>query len=349
MAASKTYETIQSQPRELRRLLTEGWEGADEAAARLASARRVFLIGTGTSLHACQVGEHLLRLAGLDAWAVPAMDFSLYPRPLRGDDAAIVVSHRGTKLFSVRGLKQAFAEGLSVIGVTGQGSPMEGPQVILRTVPQETSSCHTASYTTAMLVLAQIAVRLGALTGRTAAANLRPDLERLPDWVERVLLREDDVRAVAHDAARRPRLMYTGAGPNSPTATEGALKAKEAAYVTAEGLQLEQLIHGPLVAVQREDLAILVSASGPAAGRLRETAAALATIGTRTWIVGEAVEGASGDRFASEGVPELLSPLLLVVPLQLLAEFLAQERGANPDTLRADDPVYKEAMAKIPL
>src|SRR4051794_12521753 len=76
---SHMYQTMQRQPADLRRLLSDGWEPAREAAGRVANARRVYVVGIGTSYHAAQMGGWLLRAAGLDARAVSSFDFALYP------------------------------------------------------------------------------------------------------------------------------------------------------------------------------------------------------------------------------------------------------------------------------
>ena len=76
---SQMYQTMRRQPADIRRLVDEGWSQADQAAALLATARRVFVVGIGTSWHAAMVGGWLLRAAGLDARAVSSFDFALYP------------------------------------------------------------------------------------------------------------------------------------------------------------------------------------------------------------------------------------------------------------------------------
>ena len=145
-----------------------------------------------------------------------------------------------------------------------------------------------------------------------------------------------------------------GAGPNAVTATEGALKAKEAAYVTAEGFELEQAIHGPQVAFETEDLLIPISVQGPGQARIADFLLAMSEIGLRVWLIGEAPTAETAELFKREGwarfpicdgvnLPEELTPLLAALPVQLLAEFLAAARGTNADSFRADQEAYKKA------
>ncbi|HLQ10612.1 MAG TPA: SIS domain-containing protein [Ktedonobacteraceae bacterium] len=358
MSDTKTsglYRSIHAQPQAVRELLTD-WDGPSQAAEQLAQTGRIFLAGIGTSFHAATVGEYLLRFAGVDAWAVRSFEFALYPRPLREDDGVIVVSHRGSKLHGNLALQRAIASGVRTVGITGRGSKMQGEHIIIQTVDQEVSSTHSISYVGAMTRLAQVAARLAALSGRTKEAKaLEQGLAQLPAAMEATLAREDEVRQVANDAvAHGRRLYYIGAGPNSVTGPEGALKAKEAAYVTAEGFELEQAIHGPQVAFEAEDLVIPVCVRGAAQSRIADLLLASSEIGSHTWLIGEAPSEETaalfdGNRWKlfsinySADLPEELTPLLTVLPLQLLADFLATARGTNADSFRTDQAAYKNA------
>lgn len=352
---SGLYRSIHAQPGAVRELLTD-WDGPSHAAEAMAQTGRIFLSGIGTSFHAATVGEYLLRYAGADAWALRSFEFVHYPRPLREDDGVIVVSHRGSKLHGNLAFQRALTSGVRTVGITGRGSKMQGNTTIIETVEQEISSTHTISYVGAMTRLAQIAARLAALNGRTAEARaLEQGLAQLPAIMENILAREDEVRQIANDAVTQGRrLFYIGAGPNSVTGPEGALKAKEAAYVTAEGFELEQAIHGPQVGIEAQDLVIPVCVRGPAQSRIADLLLAFSEIGTRIWLIGEAptAETAAlfdGDKwklFAIKSSPDLqeeLTPLLTVLPLQLLSDFLATASGTNADSFRADQAPYKNA------
>jgi glutamine---fructose-6-phosphate transaminase (isomerizing) len=146
-----------------------------------------------------------------------------------------------------------------------------------------------------------------------------------------------------------------GAGPNAVTAREGALKVKESSYLVAEGLELETALHGALPAVEPGDVAVVIAAHGPALQRTRDAIHALALIGTRPLVICD--ERVASQGFADAGltvipfaaVPEPLSPLLAVVPLQLLAALTAELRGTDPDSFRNDDPIHQRAHASYSL
>jgi glucosamine--fructose-6-phosphate aminotransferase (isomerizing) len=337
------YQTMHRQPDDVRRLLETGWAAAEEAAQRLAAARRVFTVGIGTSYHAALVGAWLLRAAGRDARAVSSFDFSLYPEsfPLAADDAVVVMAHSGVKTYSSAALARAAAVGAVRISIGSLTAVHEGSQQVLRTVERERSAAFTASHLAAMTVLAQIAAALGA--------DVRGALEELPDQVAGVLARHDEVVPIAAEAAER-RIYAIGGGPNEATAIEAVIKVREAAQGWIDGLAAEQFLHGPLVAINAGDVAVVVHVAGAAQVRVGEIARVLGAVGARMWVLGEPVaELAVASLFALPMVPEVISPLLTVVPVQMLAYEMAVARGINPDLFRRDDPRYAAALGLLKL
>lgn len=354
------YRSIHAQPQAVRELLAD-WDSPARAAEKLSKVRRIFVSGIGTSYHASVVGEYVLRFVGADAWAVRSFEFVHYPRPLRSDDGVIVVSHRGSKLHGIGALQRAVESGVPTVGITGENSKMQGADVIIETVEQDPSSTHSISYVGALVRLSQVAAKLGELSGdRGQAERLKQGLAQLPALMEDILSREDDVRRIAQEAvAHARRLYFVGAGPNAVTAPEGALKAKEAAYVTTEGFELEQAIHGPQVAFEVDDVLIPISVKGAAQLRMADFLLALSEIGSRVWLIGEAPTAETAalftdrqgwSRFAiCDGavLPEELTPLLAALPVQLLADFLATARGTNADSFRKDQEAYDRAGSRF--
>jgi glutamine---fructose-6-phosphate transaminase (isomerizing) len=354
------YRSIHAQPQAVRELLAD-WDSPARAAEKLSKVRRIFVSGIGTSYHASVVGEYVLRFVGADAWAVRSFEFVHYPRPLRSDDGVVVVSHRGSKLHGIGALQRAVESGVPTVGITGKNSKMQGSDVIIETVEQDPSSTHSISYVGALVRLSQVAAKLGELTGdKGQAERLKQGLEQLPALMEDILSREDDVRRIAQEAvAHARRLYFVGAGPNAVTAPEGALKAKEAAYVTAEGFELEQAIHGPQVAFEVDDVLIPISVKGAAQLRMADFLLALSEIGSRVWLIGEAPSAETARLFTGrqgwsrlaicDGVelPEELTPLLAALPVQLLADFLAAARGTNADSFRKDQEAYDRAGSRF--
>jgi glucosamine--fructose-6-phosphate aminotransferase (isomerizing) len=234
-----------------------------------------------------------------------------------------------------------------VISVGSLTAEHPGSQLVLRTVEREKSAAFTASHLAAMTVLAQVAVELGERRQAPGVRGLRDALGRLPTEVAGVLAREAELVPLAREAVGR-RIYAAGAGPNAATALEAVIKVREAAREWIDALPLEQFLHGPIVVVNAGDVALLVNVPGPGSARTAEIAAVLAAIGARLWLIGQPAASAPGaGLFPLPDLPELLSPLLAVVPMQIFAYHLAALKGVNPDRFRRDDPTYAAAFGLL--
>lgn len=346
-------EAIWSAPAVVRRLLADGPAMVEPAAAALAKAERVCLVGTGSSYHAACFAEAMLRAVGTEAWAITAFEFAHYPRPLRPTDGVVIYSHRGAKRYLLEAAEDAIAAGSRPILVTGQGGdvPADLAAEVLRTVPQEVSSMHTVSLFGALTLSALMAVRVGEIDGFTSLAMpLRDALPRLPDALDDMLDRNAFVRLIAESTeAHRGRYFFAGAGPNRATAPESALKAREAAYVTAEGLEIESLLHGPLIALQPHDLVTVIAPPGPALARAGDLMRAAAAIGCSTWLQGGPLDLPTTYADHLPNLPEPLTPFPALTLGQLLAYHLAGTRGTNADSFHLGDPRYQHALDTITL
>lgn len=341
------HDAIYAQPGALR-LLTRG-QGPilAAAAARVAEAPHVWLAGVGSSWHAALVGELLFaRIGGLGrrARAVHAFDLVEYGPPDPGPAAAVVaVTHRGTNRYAAAALTQAQTAGGATVAITGRGGDgPTGAEHVLRTVEEEASACHTVSYTSALAMLAALAATAGR-DDETAH-----QLDAIPDLLAMLLGQESWEELAARFAGRR-RYWFVGGGPNTATAYEAALKLSEAAWLPAVGLGCEQFLHGPWAALEPDDLVVLIAPPGPSHARCRDVARVAAEIGAPVVaLVAEddrEIAPLAAETIALPPVAELLSPIVAVVPLQLLTYHLAVKAGANPDTMRAEQPAHGRARA----
>lgn len=355
---SALYESIHRQPEVLAQVLHREGPAAREAAELLSEARRVYLVGTGTSSHAAYATEYLYRAVGIEAEARTLFDLANYGPRLRPNDAVVVISHRGSKTYGNRVLELARRAGSKSIGITGLGSPMDSPDLILHTSPQEKSSTHTMSYTGSLLALAMIAVEYAQKRGAGSDA-LRTSLDATPRHVESLLRREHVIDPVARALSRSGRLVLAGAGPNVQTAREGALKVKESSYLVGEGFELETLLHGGLQSLASGDVAVILVPPPPAAHRAADAVRALGILGATILTTQDTSTplplppadptGPPVTHLLLPSVPELLSPIIAVVPLQLLACATAEIRGTDPDSFRADDPTFQRINDSYPL
>jgi len=343
--ASEMYQTIHRQPADLRRVLDGGWGVAGQAARRLSAAKRVYVVGIGTSYHAALMGSWLLRYNGIDARAVASFDFAQYPHsyPLGADDAVIVLSHTGAKQYSLAALQVGTNAGAAVMSIGGTEAEHPGSELILRTTQKETSAAYTSSHLVAMTVLAQMAVEAGTGDGAT---TLKKALMALPEQVQAIINAEEILAPLASVAL--PRHTYVvGGGPSEVAALEAVIKGREAAYVRIDGMGLEQFLHGPMICLQPDDLVVLINVAGGSRERNLEAAALFAKLGASVWTVGDPL----GELPAIE-VPqtlEVLSPILTTVPFQLLAYQMATLQQLDPDTFRTQEPRFLEAIEAIAL
>ncbi|MGH7324397.1 MAG: SIS domain-containing protein [Candidatus Rokuibacteriota bacterium] len=345
------HDAIYSQPGALRLLLRGQETTLGAAAERLRAMERVLLSGIGTSWHATLVGELILaHVGGLGhrVRAFHSFEFKNYwpaPDPRTG---VVVVSHRGTKRFSLEALSKAKAGGGVAVVITGKGSG-EGLAVAdytLRTVEQESSAAHTVSYTCAMYLLAALAAELGGHDG------IRRELQALPDHLA-TLLGQEAWNDLAARFADRRCYYFVGGGPNTATALEAALKMNEANHSTTVGYNCEQFLHGPWAALDARDVVFVIAPPGAAYERCRAVVQAAREVDAPVVALvredDREIAALAAETIAIPEVNELLSPLLTVVPLQLFTYHLALRRGVNPDTMRADQPAHGRARALIAL
>jgi glucosamine--fructose-6-phosphate aminotransferase (isomerizing) len=297
---------IASQPDELARLLEEPIPHAVIEGIR--QAHRLWLVGTGTSQHAAELGAMMFHEAGRGAHAMSSMHFVNWAPPIDPLDTVILISHNAGTETSYAGAAWSIAihAGLGVVPITRRGGEMPGA---VETVDKETSHTYTVSYTAVLLLLARIAVELGA------DALDRAMLERVPDAVRRALADPG-----TEGVAAPPRLLVlSGEGPASITAREGALKVREAARFPAEAYDVEYLLHGHAVPLSSEDRLMLLTPPD-SDGLVDGVAAAAGREGVPVTRVHETAE-----------LHPLLAQIPLVTRLQVLALRFARERGFDPD------------------
>ena len=345
------HDSIYAQPGALRLVLRANADPVRAAAERLQAMERVLLAGIGTSWHATLVGELLLaHVGGLGhrVRALHAFEFKNYWPPPDAKTGVIVVSHRGTKRFSLEALQKAKASAGVGVVITGKGSG-DGLRIAdftLTTVEQESSAAHTISYTTALALLGGLAAAIG---GDDDVAHA---LEAIPDQLA-LLLGQESWEELAARFKDRQRYYFVGGGPNTATAYEAALKMNEANHATTVGMNCEQFMHGPWAALEPGDVLFVIAPPGNSYERALMVARAVREVGTP--IVAIVAEGdrdiasLAAETIALPDIPELLSPILAVVPLQLFTYHLALLRGCNPDTMRGDQPAHGRARALMSL
>lgn len=318
--------------------------GIDEAA--LAGIERVIFLACGTSWHAAHVAKfYVEELAGIPAEVDYASEF-VYRDPVLNDRTlAVAISQSGETADTRAAVKRARTEfgclDLSVCNVAASSMTRETRGTILTHAGPEIGVASTKAFMGQLVALLLLSLELGRVRGTVSPERTREivsGLRRLPHDLETVLREVDAVEVSAQRFKDARDFLYIGRGVNYPIALEGALKLKEISYIHAEGYPAGEMKHGPIALID-EGMPILALATkgrtyATIAGNIEE---ARARGGKIIAVVnpGDDRVGAAADHvIVVPEVSEVLSPMINVVPLQLLAYRIAVLRGTDVDQPR---------------
>jgi len=306
---------------------------------RMATARHLYLVGCGTSYHACLLGAvYLARLAGRPAVPILATQFIAQYGPAVGpQDVGIFVSQSGETKDVLNAVEAAQQRGMGVLGlvnVLGSTLMNDSERYLPLACGYEISVPATKTFTNQAVALLFLALRMGGHSTAGGSTALTAGLARLLDLLEETLAAvEPQVAALEPALADRDDLYCLGYGLTYPIALEGALKLKEITYAHCEGMLSTEFKHGPLSAVEEgypvlfvvgpEDVPLLVSG-------INETT----TRGGRAIVISEEdsrLRANAHDLIVLPQAGPLFNPLLAVLPLQLLSYRLSLARGYDPD------------------
>lgn len=326
---------IAEQPQVWNRLLEHGAADIRAVARRIADStpRFALFVARGTSDHAALYAKYLVEvILGLPAGLVSPSTTTVYgAQPDLRDVVYIAVSQSGGSPDLVQSIDMARKQGALTVSVTNNPDSalaaaaefhidvMAGPEL---------SVAATKSYTAELLALYLLV---------TGVADSSSDaLDRLPELGEQVLASDAHVRDVAQRYRFAQRLITTGRGYSYATVREAALKLMETSYLSAQAFSGADLLHGPLATVDPQVPVLAVVPEGEGGTAMLPVLEQLAERNADVFGVGSeaALRQLAGGIVLPSGVPEELSPLLEIVPLQQLALHLAVARGDDPDTPR---------------
>jgi len=326
----------------------EGWirvGGLMSTYEKIAAAKRFIIAACGTSWHAGLIGEYLFEELARIPVEVEYASEMRYRNPIVGpDDVIIALSQSGETADTMAALEMAKSKGATLYGIvnsvgssiarlTDAGSYIHaGPEI---------GVASTKAFTGQVTVLALMAINLGYERGRIPRSyylQLINELERIPQKVQAILEKNEQIKFIAGEIKDISNALYLGRGYNFPVALEGALKLKEISYIHAEGYPAAEMKHGPIALID-ENMPVIIIANNKSAHEkiVSNIQEVKARKGKVIAIVNE------GDEIISEiadyviEIPETdepLSPLLSVIPLQLLSYHVALMRGCNVDQPR---------------
>jgi glucosamine--fructose-6-phosphate aminotransferase (isomerizing) len=306
--------------------------------------KRVIITACGTSFHAGLIGEYLIEeVARVQVEVEYASEFR-YRSPIVTDDTVLIaISQSGETadtLAAMREAKQLGATVLGLVNVVGSTIARESDGGVYLHAGPEIGVASTKAFTAQVTVLAMIANLLGRM--RTYSVQQGHEmidaLEKIPEQIEHILSHTDLIREIARLYYKADNFLYLGRGINYPVAMEGALKLKEISYVHAEGYPAAEMKHGPIALIDQNMPVVVIALRDPIYDKVMSTIAEIKARNGR--IIAIATEGDYEIQEKADHViyvpptNRLLTPLLSVVPLQLLAYHIAVLRGCDVDQPR---------------
>jgi glucosamine--fructose-6-phosphate aminotransferase (isomerizing) len=315
---------------------------------RLQEARRVQIVACGTSWHAGLVGKFLIeRLAQIPVDVDYASEYR-YRQPVSDKGTlAVAITQSGETADTLAALREAKERGattLAICNVVGSMATREADATLHTHAGPEIGVASTKAFTSQLVAINLLAVHLAELKGTLTPAEVAKKIQALkevPKLVEQVLERDSEIQRIARRHYKRNGFLFLGRGVNYPIALEGALKLKEISYIHAEGYPAGEMKHGPIaliddtvpvVAIATEDLFAKV------ASNIQEVKARGAAVVAITDVEPEQLKGmldpAHDSVIQIPRADPFLTPLLSVIPLQLLAYHIAALRGCDVDQPR---------------
>jgi glucosamine--fructose-6-phosphate aminotransferase (isomerizing) len=312
---------------------------------RLVDAKRIIIVGCGTSWHAGLVGEYLFEeLARIPVEVEYGSEFRYRSPVIYNDDIVIAISQSGETADTLAAIQQAKQQGALVLGicnVVGSSIPRETHAGVYTHAGPEIGVASTKAFTSQVTVLAMMAILLGRKRNVLSIERyeqLLTELAQIPDKIEKILQNSDKVKHIASIYQHATNCLYLGRGYLYPVALEGALKLKEISYIHAEGYPAAEMKHGPIALIDENMPVVFIATQDKTYEKIISN---IQEVRARKGIIIAIVnEGDTKIKEMAHHVIEIphteeaLLPLLAVIPLQLLSYYIAVMRGCNVDQPR---------------
>jgi len=315
------------------------------AEPQLKSVRKVNLIACGTSWHAALVGKFLIeKLARIPVEVDTASEFRYRDPIVDKDVLTVVISQSGETADTLAAQREAASRGsrtLAICNVVGSMMTRQADGVILTHAGPEIGVASTKAFSAQLTALNLLALYLGQARGALTTTAARSHLEaltRVPAQIEAILSGEPAIEEIAKHFFRVSDFLFLGRGINYPIALEGALKLKEISYIHAEGYPAGEMKHGPIALIDENLPVVTLTARGGVyekmLGNIEEVKARggiLIAVASEDCVE---VQRKADHLIRIPPAHELVTPILMVVPLQLLAYHVALRRGCDVDQPR---------------
>jgi glucosamine--fructose-6-phosphate aminotransferase (isomerizing) len=323
---------------------TSKFGGLNLTPQQLRSVRRVLMTACGTSWHAALVGEYQLEtIARLPAEVEYASELRYRNPPLDDHTLVFAITQSGETADTLGALREMKRKGYPTLGicnVVGSTIAQESDGGIYLRAGPEIGVASTKAFTSQCTVLAMLALYFGRLRhlGFSVGMKILDELQELPEKVRQALECHDAVKRIAEKYADCTNFLFLGRQFNFPAALEGALKLKEISYIHAEGYPAAEMKHGPIALVDRATPSVFLMPQGQVYDKVMANVEEIkARGGPVIAVVGQGdteVGRLADDLIEVPAVEEFLQPIVTVIPLQLLAYYIALARGCDVDKPR---------------
>ena len=319
--------------------------GMEEYADKFRNADRIIMTACGTSWHSALVAEYLFEeFARIPVEVEYGSEFRYRNPVIRKNDIVIAISQSGETADTLAAIKMAKAAGAMVFGicnVAGSSIARETHAGAYTHAGPEIGVASTKAFTSQVTILTMMALELGKMRGEFSTSEYRAllnELNNIPKKIEKVLESKELIEQISGLYKDATNFLYLGRGVNFPIALEGALKLKEISYIHAEGYPAAEMKHGPIALID-ENMPVVVVA--PNNGHYEKLVSNVQEVKAREGKVIAVVT--EGDKELLDSVDhvieipatlEALTPLLTVIPLQMLSYYIAVMRGCDVDRPR---------------
>jgi glucosamine--fructose-6-phosphate aminotransferase (isomerizing) len=319
--------------------------GLNMTPAQLRDVGRVVLTGCGTALHAAMVGEYLIeQLAQIPTEVEHASEFRHRNTPMTRDTLVFAISQSGETADTLGAMRESRRKGYRTLGIcnnVASSIARESDGGVYMHAGPEIGVAATKSFTSQVTILVTIGLLLGRMRHLSTSEGTRiiEALEELPEQIEEVLKLSDQMKAIAKKYAHVSGFLFFGRQFNYPIAVEAALKLKEVTYLYAEGHPSAELKHGIIALVRPELPSVFIAPDDTVFSKnlnnIEQVRARRGpVIAVTSGACAKHLDNIADDIVVVPKVPDFVSPILSVIPLQLLAYHLAVELGRDVDKPR---------------
>ena len=319
--------------------------GLTEVMDRVLAAQKLTIAACGTSWHSGLAGEYLFeKLAKMPVEVEYASEFR-YRDPLIGkEDVLLAISQSGETADTLAAMREAREKGALILGVcnvVGSTIARETDAGVFTHAGPEIGVASTKAFTAQVVVLTMMALAVAQRKGTVSEERFRQIVEelwRLPEKIQSILDQNDHIKAISERFTYAPNFLYLGRSINFPVALEGALKLKEISYIHAEGYPAAEMKHGPIALIDQLMPVVVIAATDHTNEKMISNIEEVRARKGR--VIAIASEGNEEVKRLAEFVIEIpqtddvLTPLLSVIPLQLMSYHIAVNRGCNVDQPR---------------